>query len=258
MADADLTQYNRAAADAETANGQNALTSQLLLPTDGTDITADTNGAGDSPVNRGIKKLAEMIAGLRGAWFGNVGGVAKRTIYSLLIDGTGGSTHTETAGTLKLKTAATIWNVLGPGGMDLIDTAGSTCSLRNIYMLWTGTAAGSANPASTASLANKLTPLNIVKCHGHVTFTGGTATVADGAHITSAAPNGPNIKITFASSFDNDDYTVVRNGQDGGAVPVHVKVAVRNVAYVELLLIGVDAAVDDGEVDFAILGRQTT
>lgn len=258
MADADLTQYNVVAADAETANTQNGLTGQLLTPTDGTDITADTNGAGDSPVNRSIKKLADRIAGLRGSLWGNIAGIGKRTLYSLLIDGTGGSTHTETAGTLKLKTAATIWNVLGPGGLDLIDTAGSTCSLRNIYMLWTGTAAGSANPASTASLANKLTPLNIVKCHGHVTFTGGTATVADGAHITSAAPNGPNIKITFASSFDNDDYTVVRNGQDGGAVPVHVKVAVRNVAYVELLLIGVDAAVDDGEVDFVILGRQTT
>jgi hypothetical protein len=50
MADADLTQFNRVAADAEAANAADALTSQLLLITDGKKIVGETNSAGKAPV----------------------------------------------------------------------------------------------------------------------------------------------------------------------------------------------------------------
>lgn len=268
MADADLIQYSPSAADAETANTQNGLTGQLLVVVDGTEITADTNGAGDGPVNRSIKKLAERIAGLRGWLVGNIAGVTRRTIHSLHVDGTGGNSSTAIAGQVRASTVRGSTWIGSDDGTDaatlypqslIIDVAADgKIDVQDDRIVFTKTNAADGNPASTVSIANQLRPLNLVKVFGRVTFSGGGATVEEGAHITSAAPNGPNIKITFASSFDNDDYVVVRNGQNGAAVPVHVKVAVRNVAYVELLLIGVDAAVDDGEVDFAILGRQTT
>ena len=101
MADADLTQFNRVAADAEAANAADALTSQLLLITDGKKITGETNSSGKAPVNRGTKALALMIAGLRGALFGNVTGIAKRSLKSLLVDGTGGATHTTPDGCIR-------------------------------------------------------------------------------------------------------------------------------------------------------------
>ena len=105
MADADLTQFNRVAADAEAANAADALTSQLLLITDGKKIVGETNSAGKAPVNRGTKALALMIAGLRGALFGNVTGIAKRSLKSLLVDGTGGVSHTLAAGLMSCLSA---------------------------------------------------------------------------------------------------------------------------------------------------------
>jgi hypothetical protein len=100
MADADLTQYNRVAADAEAENAANALTSQLLLITDNKLITGELNGAAQAPVNRGTKSLANKIAGLRGALWGNVAGIAKRSVKSFYADGTGGATHTKPDGNI--------------------------------------------------------------------------------------------------------------------------------------------------------------
>lgn len=105
MADADLTQYNRVAADAEAENAANALTSQLLLITDNKLITGELNGAAQAPVNRGTKSLANKIAGLRGALWGNVAGIAMRSVKSLLVDGTGGTSHTLAAGLISCLSA---------------------------------------------------------------------------------------------------------------------------------------------------------
>lgn len=100
MAIGDQQQYNRLAADAEAANAANALTSTLLLARDAKRQTADSNGNGSAPVNPSVKTLAQMVAGLRGALFGNVTGIAKRTLKGIYADLTGGVTHTKPAGTI--------------------------------------------------------------------------------------------------------------------------------------------------------------
>lgn len=105
MADADLTQYNRTAVAAEAANAADALTSQLLVITDNKLITGELNGANQAPVNRGLKRLGDMIAGVRGSLWGNVAGIAKRSLHSLLVDGTGGASHTLAAGLMSCLTA---------------------------------------------------------------------------------------------------------------------------------------------------------
>ncbi len=101
---ADQQQYSTAAATAETINGvADPLTSTALLVRDGKRVTADSNGAGSSPVNPGIKAALDMIRGLRCAIWGNCVGVDMRTLKALHIDGTGGATTTAApAGGLKL------------------------------------------------------------------------------------------------------------------------------------------------------------
>ena len=101
---ADQQQYSTAAATAETINGvADPLTSTALLARDGKFITANSNGAGSSPVNPGIKAAFDMIRGLRCAIWGNCVGVNMRTLKALHIDGTGGATTTAApAGGLKL------------------------------------------------------------------------------------------------------------------------------------------------------------
>lgn len=96
--DGDLQQYSRPAANAEAANAANALTSSLLLPTDGKLITADANSAGKAPVNRGLKQLADLAAGVWCGTFGNCAGVHSRTLKSLHVDGSGGVNSSATSG----------------------------------------------------------------------------------------------------------------------------------------------------------------
>lgn len=271
MADADLTQFNRVAADAEAANLENPLTGPLLVPTDGKKITADANGAGKAPVNKSIKKNATRIAGLLGWIVGNVAGITPRTLKALHLDGAGGNASTAASGQLKALTALLSVFSRVTDGTDLgtlekdkltIDRsggAGGTGVYTDGGAAFTGTAASGGNPASTADISNAVLPLNQVKVHGRITTNGaGAATVVDGAHIASAAPNGANIRVNFASNFDNADYSVSPHGHDAAVAPVHVKVAVRNVAYVELLLIGCNATNQQLELNIFICGRQTT
>lgn len=99
MSDADLTQYNRTAVAAEAANAADALTSQLLVITDNKLITGELNGANQAPVNRALKLLGDMIAGVRGSLWGNVTGINRRTVKSLHVDGTGGAVSSAPDGT---------------------------------------------------------------------------------------------------------------------------------------------------------------
>ena len=104
---ADQQQYSTAAATAETINGvADPLTSTALLVRDGKRVTADSNGAGSSPVNPGIKAALDMIRGLRCALLGNCVGVDMRTLKALHIDGTGGVITTAApVGTVKVDAA---------------------------------------------------------------------------------------------------------------------------------------------------------
>ena len=97
-------QYTTSAANANAANAiAVALSSPNRLPVDGKGITADTDSAGRSPINPGLKSLWDMLRGLRCAVWGNCVGVDMRTLKALHIDGTGGATTTTApAGGLKL------------------------------------------------------------------------------------------------------------------------------------------------------------
>lgn len=114
---ADSQQYSTSAANAEVANAiANALTSANRLVVDGKGITADTDSAGRSPINPGLKSLWDMVRGLRCALWGNCVGVSMRTLKALHIDGTGGVITTAApSGGLKLS--------LSPSGTTVPTTA---------------------------------------------------------------------------------------------------------------------------------------
>jgi hypothetical protein len=106
-APADSQQYSSSAANAEAANAvANALTLPNRLVRDGKFITADSDGAGSSPINPGLKTLWDMVRGLRCAIWGNCPGVNMRTFKSLHVDGTGGVITTAApVGTVKVDAA---------------------------------------------------------------------------------------------------------------------------------------------------------
>ena len=97
-APADSQQYSSSAAAAEAANAvSNALTLPNRLVRDGKLVTADSDGAGASPINPGLKVLWDMVRGLRCAVWGNCVGVDMRTLKALHIDGIGGVATTSAA-----------------------------------------------------------------------------------------------------------------------------------------------------------------
>lgn len=106
-APADSQQYTTSSGNAETANSiATVLSSANRLVRDGKYITADSDGAGSSPINPGLKSLWDMVRGLRCAIWGNCAGVNMRTLKALHIDGTGGViTSAAPVGTVKLDAA---------------------------------------------------------------------------------------------------------------------------------------------------------
>lgn len=116
-APADSQQYTTSSGNAEAANSiAVALSSVNRLVRDGKFITADSDGAGSSPINPGLKSLWDMLRGLRCAVWGNCVGVNMRTLKALHVDGTGGATTTAApAGGLKLS--------LSPSGTTVPTTA---------------------------------------------------------------------------------------------------------------------------------------
>lgn len=177
--DGDLQQYSRAAANAEAANGANALTSALLLPTDGKLISADANGSGKAPVNRGLKQLADYATGIRCGIVGNCAGVNARTVASIQVDGTGGAVSSAAAGTVVaslVRGGSVLPQAATPSGVITKDSP--VFGYGNVY--WSGVAysvdggfnldsvtrigAGtvdvtfSTQPAAMASCATQITP----------------------------------------------------------------------------------------------------
>ena len=125
-ADADLQQYNRLAADVETACGADPLTSSLLLPVDGKIITADNNAVGRAPVNRSLKQIAQYMACVRCMVSGTCVGVNRRTLKSLEVDGSGGAVSSASAGTIVASAArsgTTLPTTANPQGVLTKDSA---------------------------------------------------------------------------------------------------------------------------------------
>ena len=57
------------------------LTDTISMPTDGPFVTADNDAAGKSPVNIGLKDMANMITGLAGSLIGNIAGAASEDVF---------------------------------------------------------------------------------------------------------------------------------------------------------------------------------
>lgn len=98
MAIGDMQQKNVVAADAAAAHAEPALTAVFLEPRDARIQCADNYASGASPVNPALTKLRQLVAGVRGAIFGDFAGAVQRTLKSLSVDGTGGAVSAAAAG----------------------------------------------------------------------------------------------------------------------------------------------------------------
>lgn len=223
--DGDLQQYSRAAANAEAANGANALTSALLLPTDGKLISADANGAGKAPVNRGLKQLADYATGIRCSIFGNCAGVNRRTLKALEVDGTGGLVSTIPSNTIR---AGSLWGGIVAVGPSL--PTGQQTGIDSVSFNWLnpGTTSSDANPPRGTSIKNAIRAKNAPKYWMRVTTTNAnTITTKEGAGNWDAAivdlggglTTRYRIRFTFGDAMANVSSAVVCSVMhyDGGA-----------------------------------------
>lgn len=273
MADADLTQYNRVAADAEAENAANALTSQLLLITDNKLITGELNGAAQAPVNRGTKSLANKIAGLRGALWGNVAGIAMRSVKSFYADGTGGATHTKPSGSIfasnnivaengdVLSAAGAVESSAGPVRAGLPAAERAELRLAGLSFKTVSSGSSGANPPKTEVIPNQYRALNSIK-YWIVFETDGSGGITNldasgGATLTIASSK---IVVSFPlPDFDNTHYAVFGNGGSAGsAAAFHCDPADKAVGSCKFKLGSFDPATTALYGQVMICGRQTT
>lgn len=102
MALPDVQQKNVTAAEAAAAHALDPLTGQFLEPVDGKGMCADNFSTGKSPVNLALTQLKRLGAGLRGAILGDFAGAVQKSVKSLYINLTGGTTHTQAPGTVRI------------------------------------------------------------------------------------------------------------------------------------------------------------
>jgi len=105
MAGTDLAQYNGTQSfPARTDVGTNA--DPLLTVTDGPIVTADSNAAAQSPINVSVKRIKDLLLGLRAAIIGDFAGAVQKTLRALVVDAQGGNTTTPPAGSIQVTGAA--------------------------------------------------------------------------------------------------------------------------------------------------------
>ncbi len=182
--DADLQQYNGTASFAADWTAQ-----AKLLVRDGKKITADDNGAGKAPVNRGLKQVIDIIGGIHDGIFGSAPGATRRTVKSLEADGTGGNVSTLLAGGIASNTANDR-SLMTPTDVSVfkISPTGGQTQMTKGAIIFTNTTDGGGNPARTVSVINKVLPLNTVKAWLNAATDGaGGVTITDGFNITSCA-----------------------------------------------------------------------
>lgn len=251
MAAGDRQTYTRVAATVEAAMASlvaSMLASTISMPTDGPKITADNDGAGKSPVNVGLKDLANLITGLAGSLYGNVVGIGQRSLKSFYIDGTGGVIHTVASGYGQVLTAF------------LVGATGAIrAQLDTAKLAFTGTVASGSNPAKTAAGANTLDALMIPKAWAWWSTDGvGGITLNDGGRIASATIVGTNVRLTFASSFDNATYATLVHCENVTGGSSFDPLIIENSAWVELDPNALDPATTVMMGRVVIFGRQTT
>lgn len=251
MAAGDRQTFTRVAATVEAAMASlvaSMLASTISMPTDGPKITADNDGAGKSPVNVGLKDFANLITGLAGSLYGNVVGISQRSLKSFYIDGTGGVIHTVASGYGQALTAL------------LVGATGAIrAQLDTAKLAFTGTVASGSNPAKTAAGANTLDALMIPKAWAWWSTDGvGGITLNDGGRIASATIVGTNVRLTFASSFDNATYATIVHCENVTGGSAFDPLIIENSAWVELDTNALDPATTVMKGRVVIFGRITT
>jgi hypothetical protein len=257
-ADGDLQQYNGTASFAADWTAQ-----AKLLVRDGKKITADDNGAGKAPVNRGLKQVIDIVGGIHDGIFGSAPGATRRTVKSLEADGTGGNVSTLLAGGIASSTANDR-SLMTPTDVAVfkISPTGGETKMTKGAIAFTNTADGGGNPAVTAAVANKVIPLNTVKSWGRV-FTNamGALTVLDGLNIASCSASAPNyITCNLAVTMDSTSYLImvsrVLPGYDVLCDPVTTSQF--RCEFYDPSSMPIDCSAAACSLRFMIMGRQTT
>lgn len=192
MSDTDLQQYNGTPQWVDTADFETPA-DIYLVPTDGTVVSADSNLAGDTPVNRALRLIKDKVDGLRQAIIGDVG-PTRRTIYSLRVDGTGGQVNAVSGGEISADNE--IRTALGDfraslGRLLLQDSAAYAqvgeppagyLRLFSTALQWflTGMGPADANPPQGTAVPNRLTAKAVVKHYMVVASQAGVVNLFDG------------------------------------------------------------------------------
>ena len=208
--DADLQQYNGTASFAADWTAQ-----AKLLVRDGKKITADDNGAGKAPVNRGLKQVIDIVGGIHDGIFGSAPGAVRRTVKSLEADGTGGAVSTLLAGGIA-SSSATDRSLMTPTDVSVFKRSptGGVTTITKGAVTFTNTADGGGNPARTTAVNNAVIPLNTAKAWVKLQSPSGAISYAsgDGHNITSCAvQSNSEIYCDLAITLDNTNYMIIAN-----------------------------------------------
>lgn len=167
-------------------------------------------GSGGSAGN-GVEGYAHGTAwGVIGYGDGTANGNGVQGVGSLAgtgVQGTGGATGIGVKGTGT------------PGGQFAAASAATGGTRTTAAALTNGDLSldGVTNPNSGTALKNRLTPKNIIKAAGHVTYPAGVATLNDGVNSTLSVASvfsagNDTVTITFASPMADANYAVALSG----------------------------------------------
>lgn len=192
MSDIDLQQYNGTPEWVDTADFETAA-DLYLVPTDGNVVSADSNLAGDAPVNRALRLIKNKLDGLRQAIIGDVG-PTRRTIYSLRVDGVGGQVNAVSPGQIsadnEIRTSlgdfrASLGRLLLQDSAAYAQVGEPPAGYLRLFataLQWflTGMGPNDANPVHGTAVPNRLTAKAVVKHYMVVASQAGAVNLFDG------------------------------------------------------------------------------
>lgn len=233
----------------------------VKVPNNGTKMVAvsatDPPPNDEGPVRQAFQQLVNRTKWIRDKILDGT-----RSFKGLVIDGAGDQTVAPTAGSLSVSGGAIFGGSIGAVGPVSV-TAGT--DLTTIYpgaTVWTGTTAV-ANPARTASVANKSLALNQAKVAGYIEVTDAVITASDGFGWTALNSSGTSLVVIFSTAFANALYTInlhIENGAFVPFVPVYSARTTAGFAFYCTNLAGVDQDVRIGswKISFTVFGRVVT
>lgn len=116
---------------------------------------------------------------------------------------------------------------------------------------------GVTNPTSTTALQNRLTPLNIVKAFGTLTY-GASPTLNGGFNVASLSCGTSVVTVTLAQAMANTSYTVIVNTRLAGRFAHVVVTSTTQFAIYQYSQGGAqnDLCTGADTIDFIVLGAQ--